>query len=282
MSPESGQNHNPILRIWLLEGNKYFHFLYDDGTEFFFDRRGTEIWAAWPRHSTLEDTVPTLLGQALGFVQRLRGVTCLHASAVEVEGKAIALLGPAGAGKSTSAVAFLQLGYRVLADDVVPVVESRGKFLAQPAYPRIWLCPDIVRSLYGSTEALPQMTPSWEKRYIDLNSNGMRFEEEPIPLAALYLLDARKNDVQAPFIQEVSVQTGLMELIGNTYLNLLLDQAMRAREFKLLGRLVVSVPVRRLKPHTDPAKLSHLCKVILDDVHRLADRTSTAGQAASA
>jgi hypothetical protein len=279
VSPDSGQNHNPILRIGLLAEGKYFHFLYDDGTEFFLDRRGTEIWADWPPHSTLEDTVPTLLGQALGFVQRLRGVTCLHASAVEVEGKAIALLGPAGAGKSSSAAAFLQLGYRVLADDVVPVLESKGKFLAQPAHPRVWLCPDIVRSLYGSTAALPQMTPSWEKRYIDLNSNGKRFEEAPVPLAALYLLDARKNDAQAPLLQAVSAQAGLVELIGNTYVNLLLNQAMRVREFKLLGRLVAGVPVRRLKPHSDSAKLLRQCEIILDDVHRVASRSLTAGQA---
>ncbi len=36
-----------------------------------------------------------LLGLILGFVLRLRGVTCLHASAIAVRDRAIALLGPA-------------------------------------------------------------------------------------------------------------------------------------------------------------------------------------------
>jgi hypothetical protein len=56
------------------------------------------------------------------------------------------------------------MGYPVLANDVVPVFEDSGKFMVRPAYPRIWLCPHTAETLFGSIEALPLLTPAWEKR----------------------------------------------------------------------------------------------------------------------
>jgi hypothetical protein len=41
-------------------------------------------------------------------------------------------------------------------------------------------------------------------------------------------------------------QTALLSLVGNTYGNYLLDAAMRAVEFDLLGRVVERVPVRQV------------------------------------
>src|SRR5215469_301127 len=66
------------------------------------DQAGAEVRARWAAASTFEDAVTYLLGPVLGFVLRLRGRTCLHASAVAVGGQAIALAGSSGAGKSTT------------------------------------------------------------------------------------------------------------------------------------------------------------------------------------
>src|ERR1700738_3697620 len=70
---------DPFLRIWELAGGHHFHLVYGDGTEFLVDRLGTQIWATWPDELTLEDTATYLLGPVLGFVLRLRDITCLHA-----------------------------------------------------------------------------------------------------------------------------------------------------------------------------------------------------------
>ncbi len=60
-----------------------------------------------------------------------------------------------------------------------------------------------------------------------------------------------------------------MALVANTYSTSLLDKAMRAQEFELLGRVVASVPLRRVIPHADPIYLPRLCDVILDDFQTL-------------
>jgi hypothetical protein len=64
-----------------------------------------------------------------------------------------------------------------------------------------------------------------------------------------------------------------MELVTNTYTNYLLDQEMRAREFDLLGRILHNLPLRKLTPHSDPARLPELCQFILDDFRSLGAST---------
>jgi hypothetical protein len=135
---------------------------------------------------------------------------------------------------------------------------------------RLW--PESVESLYGCREALPRLTPPdgisawWDKRYLDLLSHGYQFQREPLPLAAIYLLAEHANGPEAPFVEPVSTQAGLMTLVANTYTNYLLDPQMRAREFQVLGRVVASVPLRRLIPHTDLAALPKLCDVVIQDL----------------
>ena len=91
----------PALRIWKMAGGEFLRLAYYDGTQFWINRTGTELWAQWPSNLTIEDAATYLLGPVLGLLLRLRGVTCLHASAVAVADRALAFVGSEGAGKST-------------------------------------------------------------------------------------------------------------------------------------------------------------------------------------
>ena len=262
-------NGEPGLRIWQLHQGAYFRILYSDGTEFFVDAHGTQIWATWSDSLTVEDTATYLLGPVLGWLLRLRGIVCLHASAVVVEGKVVAFVGEAGAGKSTTAAAFAQAGYPILSDDIVALVEKDNTFTVQPAYPRIRLWSESVSALYGNLEALPKIVPTnsdWDKRYLDLSQNGYQFQQKPLPLAGIYFLNERNpNKDFAPCVEAIANHTGLINLVANTYGNYLLDQGMRSQEFKFLGRLISKISLRQVTPHTDIAYLSNLVEVILKD-----------------
>jgi hypothetical protein len=263
------EKNEPAFKVWKIGDGGCFRLRYCDGTEFFLSESGNEIWATWPENLTLEDTAAYLLGPIFGFLLRLRGVICLHASAIAVDGRAVALIGPAGAGKSTTAAAFTQQGYPALSEDVVALYDLGDSFLVQPGYPLIRLWPESVQALFGSKDALPPLTPNWDKRYLDLTQNGLCFQRQPLPLAALYILDERSDDPAAPYVEPAPSHIGLIELVTNTYVNFLLDQGMRAREFDLLGRLVNDTPLRKLKPHSDPARLPELCRLILEDFRSL-------------
>jgi hypothetical protein len=252
----------PALRVFRVRDGQYYRFCYADATEFVIDKAGTEVWAAWREPLTLEDTATYLLGPVLGFVMLLRGVVCLHASAVAIGNEAIALLGPAGSGKSTTAAAFAKCGYRVLAEDVVTLDDRGDHFLVRSGYPCIRLWPAAVKALYGSETHLPKLTPNWDKCFLDLSDN---FQQEPLRLAAIYQLGERQYDTRAPFLQALDRSEGLMSLVANTYATKLMDKQMRGREFELLARAVKHVPLRRVTPHADPARIPDLCTRILSD-----------------
>ena len=252
----------PLLQVFRLLGGEYHYFRYADNTEFVVDHTGSEIWADWPSPLTIEDTATYLLGPVMGFVMLLRGIISLHASAVVVDSEAVALVGPAGSGKSTTAAAFSTKGFNVLADDVVTLDDRTDQFWVRPAYPCIRLWPASVKTLYGSDSHLPKLTPNWDKRYLDLTG---RFPRKAVPLSAIYLFSERRDEPGAPFVQAVDRTDALLSLIANTYTNYLIDRSMQARQFDLLTRVLANVPVRRAMPHADPQRVQQLCDCILED-----------------
>src|SRR5215212_2545365 len=191
----------PALRVFRVLDGKYYRFCYADETEFVVNKAGTEVWAKWCEPLTLEDTATYLLGPVMGFVLLLRGIVCLHASAIVVGNQAIAVLGPAGSGKSTTAAAFSDRGYSILAEDVVTLDDRGDQFLVRPAYPCIRLWPASAKALYGSETHLPKLTPNWDKCYLDLKD---RFHGESLPLAAIYHLSERRHDASAPFVETLN------------------------------------------------------------------------------
>jgi len=241
-----------------------FWLTYEDGAEFVVDRLGTRVWACWPESLTLDDVSTYLLGPVLGFVLRLRGVTCLHASAVEVDGRALAIVGPPGAGKSTLAAGFANAGFAVLSDDVSPVLNRRGRFSVQPGYPLLRLWPDSVQALYGSSDLLPRITPTWDKRHLDLTDRRYRFLDRPAPLSAIYVLEERTNGM--PVIERMRLRDAVLALVANTYANYLLDGDMRAQEFRELDTLASTVPLRRVQPTSDISLTPELCRAIVRDL----------------
>jgi hypothetical protein len=253
----------PALRMWSIDGGAYFRLAYSDGHQFWFDRQGTQVWATWPDDSTLEETAAYLLGPVLGIVLRHRGVVCLHASSVVIDGRAVAFVGPPGAGKSTTAAALAQRGLPVLADDVTAIREVDGKFYAYPAYPGLWLWPDSVEMLYGPGDDRPKPIREGDKARIS-TSNGLAFEARRLPLARIYRLDYRGPSESASTIESLT-QENFLSMVANTYATNLLDAKMRAHELTVLGKLVSQVPVYTLPCVRGAGKL-HDWISFLDDL----------------
>jgi hypothetical protein len=250
-----------------------FYLRYNDGIEFVLNREGTSIVAGRPANATPEDVAIYLLGPVLGFVLRLRGISCLHASAVAVGGQAVAFLGPTGAGKSTLAATFARKGFPVLTDDIVVLREHGGAFQVPPASPRLCLWPETVAALFGSPNAMPRLTPEnsvdpeWDKRGLHLTGDGYHYQSQPLPLAAIYVLGERRNG--HPVIEALSGREGMAILMANTYRNEFLEKPLLAQEFELLGNVVSQVLLRKISPPADLRSLPSLCDLIVKDFQRL-------------
>jgi hypothetical protein len=263
-SDNMGPSGQPALRVGQLYGGAYGLF-YGDGARFAVDRDGRKIIADWPSEYCLEDAATYLVGPVLAFALRLRGRTCLHASAVAIDDRAVALVGSPGAGKSTTAAAFAARGYPVLSDDLAALAEERNCFWVKPGYPRVNLWPDSVHALFGSLEALPRITPTWDKRFLALDRERFRFEPRALPLGAVYILGRRGARGSACHIDPLAPPAAMVALAANTYMNYLLNKDMRSKEFHLLGRLVNSVAVRCVEPPDDAERSEQMCEAIAAD-----------------
>jgi hypothetical protein len=246
-------------------GGKYFSLAYGDGTEFLVDARGERVWGSCPDPLTIEDLATYFLGPVMGFVLRRRGITPLHASAVCLGEAAVAISGEAGAGKSTTAAALALRGAPAVCEDIAALAEDRGIFFVQPGHPRVCLWPDAVEKLLGTKDALPNLTPTWDKKYLALDGARAQSAKRSMPLCAIYLLGERMADERAPRIEEISGREALLELVQNTYMNTLLTREQRAAEFELLSRLVNRVPCKRAIAHRDAARLGEFCELIEND-----------------
>lgn len=252
----------PALRIWKIPGNGLLRMDYADGTQFWLDANSGEIWARWTETSSFEDAVSYLLGPVFGYLLRLKGITCLHASAIACGGKAVAFVGAPGAGKSTTAAAMALRGHPLISDDIVALAESDGEFYALPAYPYLSLWPDSVATLYGGAANGKTFSENFPKRMLPLAEHNLRLAPQPVALHSVFLLGPRRSGRDAPVVEEVERREALMALVGNTYANLLLDEQMRKGEFKLLGRLVARVTVRRLRAAESASGIGPLCELI--------------------
>ena len=257
----------PLARITRHHGGAFYRIDYLDGTRVALDAAGARIWAEGP--ASADEAASYLLGPVLAFALGLRGVTCLHASAVAVDGTAVVFAGISGAGKSSIAAAFARAGFAVLSDDVTPIVRLGSAFCAQPAYPRLRLWPDAVQGLFGGTEALPRISPGWDKRHLDLAAAPYRFQREPLPLAAIYLLEAAAAE-GTPRIAAVPPKPALMSLVKSAYATKLMQGRRRADEFETLGRIAQEVPVRSLFRGAGFGCVDATCDLVRRDIARLA------------
>lgn len=200
-----------------------------------------------------------LLGSALGALLYQRGLLLIHGNAIEVNGACLVCVGDSGAGKSTLAAAFLQEGYRLLADDVVPVNEQG---LATPGFPRIKLWGETARNFGIETEGLRRILPEMDKYNVPL---GERFCETPLPVQWVYVLEPSEGEV---FVLEPFQGMERFEpLHENTYrVHYLEHMALKPRHLQQVANLAGRIRMARIKRPKQGFRLTELVRFILDDV----------------
>lgn len=267
--PASELTADPSFVLTEHAHGKCYDLSYSDGTRFVVDEAAERVWGTFQPPMTREDLATYFLGPVMGFLLRQKRITCLHASAVELCGRAVIFSGYAGYGKSTTAAALALRGIPILSEDIVPLQLTEDGIWAVPGYPRVCLWPDAVAKLLGNPEGLPKLTPTWTKRYLPLDGVRGNFAADKKPFGLIYIFGERSAAPDVPRIEELRPREALLELVQNTYMNWLLDRRRRAEEFDELWKVVQQIPVRRIVAHTDGAEIPNLCDQILKDAGRI-------------
>lgn len=132
-----------------------------------------------------------LMGRVLATSLHLDGFLTLHASAVAIDGGAVAFLAPKGAGKSTLAMALATAGCGLLTDDALPVLPHPGRApVAHPGVHTLRLTPES-RSRLGMATA-GATTREGKVTVSDLPAALLACR--PLPLRAVYVLAPLESD----------------------------------------------------------------------------------------
>ncbi|WP_435093007.1 hypothetical protein [Halorubrum sp. N11] len=201
-----------------------------------------------------------VLGPAFNHLLHQRGHFVLHASVVEVDGTAVAFLGDSGQGKTTTAMAFLLEGHRVLSDDVATIVSGDTGPAVRGGYPAIKLDPAVVERFDVPVGEPQGISDARERHFYPLPYEQ---PSEPVSLARVYVLE----DANRLEITGMRPKTGIMKLIENTYTTgLLSDDATAVSNFDRCADLASAVPVKHLRRPRDLNGLSRLVNQVIDDL----------------
>jgi hypothetical protein len=200
-----------------------------------------------------------LLGSAFGALLFQRGHLVLHGNAIRIGDQCMVCVGDSGAGKSTLAAGFMQRGYDILADDVVPVDLNCN---ALPGFPRIKLWQNTADRLGIDTKNLRRITPDVEKFNYPLFN---QFAQQPLPVRWVYILNS--HNAAETLLEPIVGLQRFRPLRDNTYrLVFLQDMALKAEHLQLCGKLAGQIRLARITRPEQGFELDTLIDRILSDI----------------
>jgi hypothetical protein len=214
-------------------------------------REGSEVVVDAPPNFDPTVLRAYILGTAMAFILRQRGLLVLHASCVARGDVAIAFLGGSGWGKSTLATAFHQQGYRLITDDVMALHLDTATPMVVPSFPEVKLLPDAMAAV--GTDAMPMLQSLSHKQIQRLET---RFALGPVPLKHLFVL--RAGDFN--HIQPVPRAQAFSELIQHSRAaKMLHNETCKIQHFHQCSRLAKAIPMAYLER---PRSLDQLPQLI--------------------
>ena len=212
--------------------------------------------------ATDESLTTYLLGQVLSFSLLSRGSEPLHATAVVIDGEAVAFLGDCGYGKSTLGAAFLARGFRILTDDILALEVRDGRWFALAGPPRLKLFPSVARKILARADGM-HLNTGTSKLLLPLS--GREASSRPIPLKALYVLPGPGRRPTRIGITALEGAKAFLEITRAAFNLIRVDRARLTSQFNTATRLVRDVPLRRLAYPLNLSRLDDVCNAVIAD-----------------
>ncbi len=212
--------------------------------------------------ATDESLTTYLLGQVLSFSLLSRGSEPLHATAVVIDGEAVAFLGDCGYGKSTLGAAFLARGFPILTDDLLALEARDGRWLAHAGPPRLKLFPSVARKILARADG-KHLNAGTSKLLLPLS--GTEASSRPIPLKAIYVLPGPGRRQARIGITALKGQKAFLEITRGAFNLMRVDRARLTSQFTTATQLVRDVPVRKLFYPRRLSRLDDVCEAVIAD-----------------
>jgi len=178
----------------------------------------------------LELAAISLFQSSWSVLLTARGREALHASVVARDGRAVAVAGASGSGKSTAALALLDSGWSLVSDDILTFDDAGN---ALPGAPFVRLRPDRALGRAGELDV----------------AGKLRFRPslcvEPQPISAIFIHDDAHTE-----IRRLVGASAVGALLSNVYNDVITHQGQAMRRFEISMKLADEVPIFGIPPRS--------------------------------
>ncbi len=225
------------------------------------------------------------LSSAMTTWLEYRGALALHASAVVIDGQAVAFMATSRGGKTGLAAALVAKGYGLLTDDILALKVDPGqqgirpgfnsRISANPGYPQMRMWPDGAEYFVGEAwRQLPIVHRAYRKVRVPIGTGLFgAFHSEPATLGAIIIPTREERDKgdqtstfesAAPlppengefWFERLGPTEAMLELTQNTFSpRAIEDRGLQPQRLARLARLVEIVPIFRFRY---PSGYAHL------------------------
>jgi hypothetical protein len=176
-----------------------------------------------------------VLAQVLPIAASLQGIDLLHASAVAVDGQAVAITAEAGTGKTTLAAHLLDRGADLLADDVLALELAGAEIVAHPGVALANVDPGQLAKLGARARGkLATELGEGDKLYV-----LGEVAEGPHQLAAVYFL--RRDGTGTELV--VEPERDARKLLGSSFVPYLDAPEYQLKHLEVCSRIAEQVPI---------------------------------------
>ena len=197
---------------------------------------GREIRSALPRRGVL-GWQRLFFAQTLPLAAALQGLEVLHASAVGVDGRAVAFTAASGSGKSSLAAHLVAAGASFLTDDVLALEGTSDAVLAHPGPARASVASQELRAMTPVGRArLGRRVGATDKPHFEpATTTG------PLPLAIVYRVIRSPLAGQPQFREHVPPPPRLV--LASSFLPYLRTRARMLNQLAICGQVTTSVRI---------------------------------------
>ena len=206
----------------------------------------------------IESWANILAFQALPLAATIRGLEVMHASGVVLDGGAVLVAGPPGAGKSSLAAALVRAGGQLLSDDAVALQLSNDELIAHAGSTVLQLrALEDQRLSEQERTALGQQASSVADKHRYVSDVA----PQPAPLAGLFLL---QRSSEQPAVERLAA-VDPFELIASTFNLSVRTPARLQRQLDVVSAIAAGGLAHRLRvqPGVDATELAALIQAHL-------------------
>lgn len=182
------------------------------------------------------DVQKIVQGSAQLLLRHLHGKLALHGAAVEIEGRAVVLLGASSDGKSTLAASLCRRpGVKFLADDAVALEAAGDRYAIAPLERNHWL-------EANAREALG-LDPAGESLKAPVSARAVGAGDAPL----VAFVDLRFTDVPRPVARPVQGLEALAKLMPQVVRFVIDEPDLQRRELDAIVQLLHRVPMTTIE-----------------------------------